>query len=113
MTETSILTIVAIIVCCGILGGIANHFLPTRPRGIYGNYGLKRCVFLGIVASGVTPLFLHIVSSNLIKDAIEDPMKFLLLGSYCLLFSTFSTRVLNKVADQLLKLPLDKENEKD
>lgn len=111
MDEGYLLLTIAIITGCGALGGLANYYLPAKKICGEGNYPVIRCIILGIVASAITPLFLHIVSSSLIKDACSDPIKFLIFGSYCLILSTFSTRALHIVADKLLNSKGEKGNE--
>lgn len=86
-----------IMVFCGLLGGLANWVLEESyskssgdretkpPLSMLGGY-----LILGVVASLVIPLFLNMISSNLLVEARTEPHRWLVFAGFCLLAAVFS-----------------------
>jgi len=81
--------ILIIIVIAGAIGGIGNYYM--LPQGAKG-FTLLRSVILGIIAAGVLPLFLKLISSSLLDtDGLSLPYKnYIVLISFCLLTGVFA-----------------------
>ena len=79
-----LLIILGILVVAGILGGIANFFLRDRQVEPEVREWLKYPV-LGMVAALTVPLFLNMISSNLLEGARTRPVDFFVLAGFCLL----------------------------
>ena len=96
-----LLIILGILVVAGILGGIANFFLRDRLVEPEVREGLKYPV-LGIVAALTVPLFLNMISSNLLEGARTRPVDFFVLAGFCLLYVVVSRRLFENMANKLL-----------
>jgi len=97
------LQITLLMVGAGLLGGITNFFRIESDKknlaALFGN------MLMGISAALLIPLFLNMISSNLIKESTSDNSKLFILFGFCLIASlsskafiqTISERVLNEV----------------
>jgi hypothetical protein len=111
MTDTVyMLTIFGIMLFCGLLGGLANWILQEQ----YNKHGIDRktqsglsllggYLVLGVVASFVIPLFLNMISSNLLFDARTDPNKWLVFAGFCLLAAVFSRSFLQGMYGKVME----------
>lgn len=96
-----ILLIATVMVAAGIFGGFVNFYLakpddipaPTKARSIV----------VGTAASLLVPLFLNMISSNLI-DLIKsgDNSKLLVLLGFCLVAAISSTAFIRTISDRVL-----------
>lgn len=97
----------AIIVLTGLLGGIGNFFIIANdvreldPQFNLGDFNLQKSLVLGIIAAGVIPLFLNIISSNLLEITEENRnyKNYFIFGGLCLVASLFSNRFLTGAYD--------------
>jgi hypothetical protein len=95
------LMILGIMVLAGILGGIANYFLSDRQGELSSRDGIKYSV-LGIIAALTVPLFLNMISSNLLEAARTRPVDFFVFAGFCLIYVVASRRVFENAANKLL-----------
>lgn len=95
------LVILLIMIAAGILGGMANYFLSDRnneaARGDWGKYTV-----LGVLAALTVPLFLNMISSNLLEAARTRPVDFFVFAGFCLIYVVASRRVFENMANRLL-----------
>lgn len=101
--------IITIIISGGLLGGLANFLLMFKL-----DYKRKECwiaffksVTLSLCASVTVPLFLQIISNNLIDtpEVGKYPDKnYFILSGFCVLASFFSKRFLEDIYSKLNKL---------
>ena len=95
------LIVLLIMVAAGVLGGVANYFLSDRQsdsgRKDWGKYPI-----LGVIAALTVPLFLNMISSNLLEAARTRPVDFFVFGGFCLIYVVASRRVVEDVANKLL-----------
>lgn len=98
---TPLLTVSAVILGAGAFGGWVN-FLLSKPDNIPAPR-LARSVVVGIAASFLVPLFLNMISSNLI-DLIRagDNSRLLVLLGFCLVASISSTSFIKTLSDRVL-----------
>jgi DNA-binding MarR family transcriptional regulator len=75
----------------GMLAGTASYFLMENPRPPVGKVFLKYCL-LGISAALTVPLFLKIISSDLLAAAQRNPLNLLALNGICLVFAFAACR---------------------
>lgn len=81
-------SILIIIIVAGAIGGIGNYYM--LPNGSHKDFTMLRSIVLGIIAAGVLPLFLKLISSNLL-DFKEQPYKnYIILISFSLLTGVFA-----------------------
>jgi hypothetical protein len=95
------LVILGIMVLAGILGGIANYFLADRQADGAPRDGLKYAI-LGVIAALTVPLFLNMLSSNLLEAARTRPVDFFVFAGFCLIYVVASRRVFENAANKLL-----------
>lgn len=102
ITSCHIWTLISIIIFSGFLGGVVNYFMNNVSK-TWDAYEFKKSFFFGIVASATVPLFLETVSSKLIYDSQQFPLKYFVFGGFCLLASVFSSKFLQSLSDRILK----------
>jgi len=95
---------ILIIIFAGCLGGIANYHRYEINQN-YKFFNLRRSLLSGLVASATVPLFLQMVSSNLLSDAQQPDgeYKFFIFGGFCLIAAFFSNRFLQSVSDKVIQ----------
>lgn len=106
-----ILIILGIILLCGLLGGLANWVLRERyirgtgePNMESNGMQLREYLVLGVVASFVVPLFLNMISSNLLADTHDEPYKWFVFAGFCLLAAVFSRSFLESMYSKVIKM---------
>lgn len=99
--DSYMLVILVIMVAAGVLGGGANYFLSERQQSGVPREWLRYAV-LGVVAALTVPLFLNMISSNLIEAARSRPVDFFVFGGFCLIYVVASRRVFENVANKFL-----------
>ncbi|OJH13711.1 hypothetical protein FPG87_12600 [Flavobacterium psychrophilum] len=97
MTHTVI--IILIIIFAGILGGLTNFFLilnlEHKSKECWLNF--FKSLFLSLCASATVPLFLQIISNNLLDlstDGKFPDKNYFILAGFCVLSAFFSKRFL-------------------
>ncbi|MFA7290701.1 MAG: YEATS-associated helix-containing protein [Rhodocyclaceae bacterium] len=95
------LMILGIMVLAGLLGGIANYFLSDRQGELSSRDGIKYST-LGVIAALTVPLFLNMISSNLLEAARTRPVDFFVFAGFCLIYVVASRRVFENAANKLL-----------
>lgn len=99
--DSYMLIILLIMVAAGLLGGVANYYLSDRQeeavRKEWGKY-----LTLGVIAALTVPLFLNMISSNLLEAARTRPVDFFVFAGFCLIYVVMSRRVFENVANRLL-----------
>ena len=88
---TFLILVLGIMVISGILAGLTNYFLSEnqKQRSLQAILG---CCLLGIAAAFTVPLFLNIISSNLLGTAQKNPVNLLVFNGICLIFAFVSCR---------------------
>ena len=99
--DSYMLIVLLIMIAAGILGGIANYFLGDRQndcrRGDWGKF-----LILGVIAALTVPLFLNMISSNLLEAARTRPVDFFVFAGFCLIYVVASRRFFENVANKLM-----------
>ena len=83
---TFLILVLGIMVMSGILAGLTSYFFSEnqKTRVLQAIFG--RCL-LGIAAALTVPLFLNIISSNLLATAQKNPINLLVFNGICLIFA--------------------------
>lgn len=100
--DNYMLLLLGIMVVTGILGGLANYFMREKDVSVSGKDLVKYAV-LGIVAALTVPLFLNMISSDLLAGAKSRPIELFVFAGFCLLFVLFSRRFVESAAAKLLQ----------
>lgn len=103
--DSYMLMVLLIMVVAGILGGVANFFLSDRQndrqegstRRDWGKY-----LILGVISALTVPLFLNMLSSNLLEAARTRPVDFFVFAGFCLIYVVASRRFFENVANRLM-----------
>lgn len=96
---STILLIMTIMVISGFLGGSVHYFTGTR-YGTADRLSLLKYFFLGGVAALTVPLFLDMVSSDLLLTMGKRPINIFTLSGLCIVFSAAACRFLDTVTDK-------------
>lgn len=85
-SSTFLILVLGIMVISGILAGLTNYFFSENQKPQVLQAILGRCL-LGIAAALTVPLFLNIISSNLLATAQKNPTNLLVFNGICLIFA--------------------------
>ena len=104
MSHTTI--IILIILGAGFLGGLTNFFRTYKIdyKKLECRINLYKSLSLGLCASVAVPLFLQVISNNLIdvqKDVPYPTNNYFILAGFCVLAAFFSKRFLENLYDKL------------
>jgi len=81
-----LIPVLGIMLISGILAGLTSYFFSENQKPWEWQTVLARC-FLGIAAALTVPLFLNIISSNLLAAAQKNPINLLVFNGICLIFA--------------------------
>lgn len=99
--DSYMLMVLLIMVVAGILGGVANCFLSDRQSQPIRRDWAKYLI-LGVISALTVPLFLNMLSSNLLEAARTRPVDFFVFAGFCLIYVVASRRFFENVANRLL-----------
>ena len=100
--DSYMLIILLIMIVAGILGGVDNYFLSDRQNTDSARSDWVRYPVLGVIAALTVPLFLNMISSNLLEAARTRPVDFFVFSGFCLIYVVSSRRLFENVANRLL-----------
>lgn len=93
--------IIGIIIGTGLFGGMINYF-----RTIYKNEiifpEIIKPVLIGLAAAALVPLFLNMISSDLLNNKNELPMNYFVFLGFCLIASIFSGEFIDSIGKKVL-----------
>lgn len=78
--------LLGIMIISGILAGLINYFLTENQKPPVWKAVLG-CCLLGIAGSLIVPLFLNIISNNLLASAQKKPVNLFVFNGICLVFA--------------------------
>jgi len=102
--------LIIIMLICGIVGGVGNTLRGTTCNGVV----LSKNICLGIIASIAVPLFLSLVSSDIISNLyiekkgtdgniINHSVNYLIFSGFCIIASYASLDFLNNIAGRVIQ----------
>jgi DNA-binding MarR family transcriptional regulator len=101
------LWIIGIIILFGGLGGIVNYFftyIPTNEeKSKWNSFEFSKSLIIGISASFLMPLFLNMISSDLIKESKNDPYRLFIFSGFCLIAAISSKAFIQSISQKILK----------
>lgn len=98
-----IIILLLIMIAFGVLGGIINYIILIEKDNSSKKHGLLKSILLGVAASFLVPLFLNMISSNLISESSKDMYKLFYFAGFCLVASISSRAFINTITDKVLK----------
>lgn len=101
---TFYIVLVVIIILFGFLGGLINYFNKPRQedKDLNGREFWKS-IITGVGASFLVPLFLNMISSNLIIESMKSPYQLLVIGGFCLIASISAKPFIDSMTDKVVK----------
>jgi DNA-binding MarR family transcriptional regulator len=98
--------LIAVMLLAGSFGGLINYFLLLKndPE----NASVPKSIIIGVGASFLVPLFLNMISSNLIEsikgttEVPGDHSKLLVFAGFCLIAAISSTAFIQTLSDRIL-----------
>jgi len=87
-----------IITLSGLLGGWASYYLNKSEEKT-----IKESLIFGMVASFIVPLFLNMISSNLLFEAQKKLDKIFVFAGFCVLASVYSKNFLENMYNKILQ----------
>jgi phosphotransferase system glucose/maltose/N-acetylglucosamine-specific IIC component len=105
LTMSTVFAICLVIFICGMIGGYANHLLNNNTPETNTRLNLYKSFVMGLISAAVVPLFLHLLSSNILQELGESGKEYLyfVFSGFCLIAAVFSNRFLEGVASSVLK----------
>lgn len=100
LADPYLLVVLLIIVATGILGGLANSFLAERPQRAAPER--SKYVLLGVVAALTVPLFLNMISSNLLESARTRTLDLFVFAGFSVIYVVATRRLVENVSQRLL-----------
>ena len=97
----NIWTLLGIMTLAGALGGLVNYFIERRDAPEKSS--LARSLVVGICASYLVPLFLNMISSDLMRQMDQDASRLLVFVGFCLIAAITSTAFIRSLSDKVLK----------
>lgn len=92
--------IMILMIGAGLLGGITNYFRIEQEKKDWVSF--FKNVLMGVSASVLIPLFLNMISSNLLKESALDSSKYFIIFGFCLIASLSSKAFIQTISDRLL-----------
>jgi hypothetical protein len=100
--ERSLIIIILIMLISGTFGGLINYFINNEEKK-------KLCILYGLAASFMVPLFLNMISSNLLEQIHGseskpgDPLKYFVFTGFCLVAAISSRTFIKNMIISILK----------
>jgi DNA-binding transcriptional ArsR family regulator len=85
-----------IMLIAGALGGLVNHYLAERQFGEGRRHdapSLRRYLILGMATALTAPLFLALLSSNLLESIRMQPSQLYVFAAFCLVYVVLAQRL--------------------
>jgi fluoride ion exporter CrcB/FEX len=101
--QAYILIVVIIIILSGILGGIANFFIVETPKKSTDKKSIWGYIVLGVVAAFTVPLFLNMISSNLLEIGQSNYLVLFVFCGFCLVAAVFSKSFLENMYSKVMQ----------
>ena len=102
--------ILSLIVISGILGGIVGYYREFDESNKTGKH-FKRAIFLGVGASLLVPLFLEMISSDLLESSKNNYLDYFVIAGFCMIASIFSSKFIVSIGDKVMSQVKDVKNE--
>lgn len=97
----NIFILVLILLGSGIFGGIVSYFRNVYEKVIEFS-GMVKPILIGIGAALLVPLFLNMISSNLLEKSKTDPYAYFIILGFGLIASIFSSDFISALGKKIL-----------
>ncbi len=99
--STHTLTLLAIMVLAGAFGGVVNYLIEKKGNPEQSSW--LRSIVVGVAASFLVPLFLSMISSDLVSRSESDPGAMLVFTGFCLVAAISSLGFIRRLSDKVLQ----------
>lgn len=104
--EYFILILIVTMIVFGSFGGVINYLI-VKQKALSSNskmegISLSYCVLLGIAAAFLVPLFLVLMSSNIVERTSGGYVKFLTFAGLCLIAGISSTNFIQTISGSIM-----------
>jgi hypothetical protein len=95
--------LIIIMLLSGIFGGVVSYFLneDTSVRSV--KFKITKDIIVGTGASALVPLFLNMISSDLITNQQDSYSNLYVFAGICLLFSIYAKPIIETMSKQVIK----------
>ncbi len=100
MQSVNYILLISIMIGAGFLGGITNYFRIEQEKK--GWSAFFKNILMGISASLLIPLFLNMISSDLLKESSTDSSHIFIFFGFCLIASLCSKAFIQTMSDRVL-----------
>lgn len=94
---------IIVMILAGIYGGIINYFLEIEKEQVKFRLSIWQTIIIGMGASFLIPLFLAMISSDLINLKQLEFSKILIFFGFCLIAAISSRRFILTISERILK----------
>jgi|LSQX01.2.fsa_nt_gb hypothetical protein len=96
-----------VMILFGLLGGVVN-FIYSHPGKNKKGSGpvvsdLLKSLITGVAASFLVPLFLNMISSNIVRESETDPIKLVVFAGFCVIASASSKAFIRGISNKVLE----------
>ena len=96
-----IYVVLLIIILGGSLGGLVSAFI-SEDADVSWAFCCRRIV-IGLGAAFLVPLFLNMISSNLLEQARTTPSAYLIFAGFCIISAVSSKVFISSISDRLIR----------
>jgi regulator of replication initiation timing len=98
------LILLLIMIVAGALGGVVNYFFaPKEKDRESGRNELIKSITVGVAASLLVPLFLNMISSEIIEKSKNDIYQLFVISGFCLTAAISSKAFIKSISDTVIK----------
>ncbi|HEX8651375.1 MAG TPA: YEATS-associated helix-containing protein [Pyrinomonadaceae bacterium] len=93
--------VIVVMLLAGGLGGLVNYYLGRLDNPDKAN--LKESIVIGMAASFLVPLFLQMISSNLLTNGNNEPLNLFILAGFCLIAAISSRAFISSLSAEVIR----------
>lgn len=96
--------LIGVMIAGGLLGGGVNFLLAKadEPADAPSKASVTRSILAGVLAAFLVPLFLQMLSSDLLERTKRDPLAVLIFLGFCLVAAVSSRAFITTISDKLI-----------
>ena len=95
-----IIVLITVMLLTGVFGGLVNYYMQVQQDA--DSTSMARYLVVGVSASFLVPVVLHVVSSELILESQGDPSGLLIFTGYCLIAAISTRFFIVSMSDRIL-----------
>ncbi len=98
-----IITLLAIMIVAGVLGGVAGFMIEKNTSTDHKNKNPWFYILIGLCASLLVPLFMTTISSDLLENSQQNHLDYLVFGGFCLIAAISAHKFIVSISEKILK----------